>query len=65
MKWPVRIHAAAAEEAARSKEWYESERAGLGAEFESAVDASLDMLEMDLIPSVPAHGAAAASVFGG
>ena len=36
----VRIHAAAAEEAAEAAAWYEKERAGLGADFERAVDAA-------------------------
>lgn len=46
----ARIHAAAAEEAAEAAAWYERERPGLGAEFESAIDAVLDVLEQDVIP---------------
>ena len=41
----LRIHAAAAEEAAEAAAWYEKERLGLGADFEHAVDAALDFLE--------------------
>ena len=55
----LRIHATAANEAARAKQWYDSVRPGLGVEFESAINAALDILEMDPIPSVPAQGAAA------
>lgn len=52
----VRILAAAADEAAA---WYESERYGLGVEFERAIDAALDLLEEDIVPLTPAVGAAA------
>lgn len=45
----VRIHAAA---------WYESERYGLGAEFESAINAALDLLEEEIVPLVAMTGAA-------
>jgi toxin ParE1/3/4 len=41
----LRILAAAAEEAAEAAAWYEMQRPGLGAEFERAVDAALDLLE--------------------
>jgi len=34
----LRIHAAAAEEAAEAAAWYENERPGLGGEFAHAVD---------------------------
>jgi toxin ParE1/3/4 len=44
----VRILAAAADEAVEAAAWYESERYGLGAEFERAVDAALDLLEEDI-----------------
>lgn len=40
----VRIHSAAAEEVAEAAAWYEKERPGLGADFERAVDAALDLL---------------------
>ena len=52
----ARIHAAAVEEAAEAAAWYERERAGLGAEFERAVEAALDLLEEEIVPlvSVPA-----------
>jgi len=41
----LRIHEAATDEAAEAAAWYEKERPGLGAEFEHAVDAALDLLE--------------------
>jgi toxin ParE1/3/4 len=41
----IRIHAAVAEEAAEAAAWYEKERPGLGAEFQQAVEAALDLLE--------------------
>jgi toxin ParE1/3/4 len=46
----VRILDEAAEEASEAAKWYESQRPGLGAEFERAVDAALDLLEEDLVP---------------
>lgn len=55
----VRIMAAAANEAAEAAAWYESERDGLGVEFERAIDAALDLLEEDLVPLTPAVGATA------
>ena len=54
----VRIHAAAAEEAAQAAAWYERERPGLGADFERAVDAALDLLEEELVPLVSVAGIA-------
>jgi hypothetical protein len=59
MKRRIEILADAANEAAEAVRWYEEERAGLGAEFESAIDAALSLLEVDPIPSAPAAGAAA------
>ena len=44
------LGAAAAEEAAEAAARYEKERPGLGAEFERAVDAALDLLEQEIIP---------------
>lgn len=52
----VEILVEAASEAADAIRWYEQERPGLGAEFESAVDVALSLLESDPIPSVPALG---------
>lgn len=46
----VRIHAAAAEEAAEAAAWYESERPGLGTDFENAINAALDVLEQEVVP---------------
>jgi len=54
----VRIHAAASEEAAEAAAWYEEERPGLGAEFESAIEAALDLLETEMVPLVVVPGAA-------
>jgi hypothetical protein len=54
----VRIHAAAAEEAAEAAAWYEKERPGLGADLERAVDAALDLLEAEIVPLVAVPGAA-------
>lgn len=51
----LRIHSAAAEEAAEAAAWYEKERPGLGADFERAIDAALDLLEREIVPltSIP------------
>jgi toxin ParE1/3/4 len=54
----VRIHAAAAEEAAEAAAWYEKERPGLGTDFEHALDAALDLLEQDIVPLTSAPGVA-------
>jgi hypothetical protein len=54
----VRIHAAAAEEAAEAAAWYERERPGLGADFLRAVDAALDLLEAEVVPVVTVPGVA-------
>jgi toxin ParE1/3/4 len=56
----VRIHAAAAEEAAEAAAWYERERLGLGADFENAVNAALDVLEQDVVPLTSLPGIAGA-----
>ena len=56
----LRIHAAAAEEAAEAAAWYERERSGLGVEFESAINAALDLLEQDVVPLTVLPGAAGA-----
>ena len=54
----VRIHAAAAEEAAEAAAWYERERPGLGVDFERAVDAALDLLEEEVLPLISVPGTA-------
>ncbi|MEW6688715.1 MAG: hypothetical protein AB1452_06435 [Pseudomonadota bacterium] len=54
----VRIHEAAAEEASEAAAWYEKERPGLGADFEHAVDAALDLLEEEIVPLVSVPGVA-------
>ena len=54
----LRIHDAAAEEAAEAAAWYEKERPGLGLDFEHAIDAALDVLEQDVVPMTSAPGVA-------
>lgn len=46
----VRILEAAVQEALEAAAWYEREQEGLGADFEAAIDAALDMLEADVVP---------------
>ena len=55
----LRIHEAAAEEAAEAAAWYEAERPGLGADFEKAVDAAFDILEQEVVPLTNVPGIAA------
>ncbi len=45
----VRVHAAAAEEAAAATAWYEKERPGLGNEFQAALEAALDLIQEELV----------------
>ncbi len=52
----VHVLAAAAEEAAEAAAWYERERSGLGADFQSAIEAALDILEQDIVPLTPVAG---------
>lgn len=52
----VRILEEASDEAIAAAAWYDQEKPGLGAEFEQALDAALDLLEEDLAPSVPVPG---------
>ena len=54
----VRIHAAAAEEAAEAAAWYEKERPVLGTDFLRALEAALDLLEAEVVPLAAAPGAA-------
>jgi hypothetical protein len=46
----VRILEEAANEATEAAAWYESQRAGLGADFARAIDAALDLLEEEIVP---------------
>lgn len=46
----VRVLQEAAEEAAAAANWYENERAGLGAEFFGAVEAAIDLIEEEIVP---------------
>ena len=55
----LRIHEAAAEEAAEAAAWYEAERPGLGADFEKAISAALDILEQGVVPLTSVPGVAA------
>ena len=48
----------AAQEAVEAAAWYEEQRSGLGSEFQRAIDAALDLLEEEIVPLVPAAGAA-------
>ena len=54
----IRVLEAAAEEAAEPAAWYERERPGLGAKFEEAIDAALDLLEQEIVPLASSPGAA-------
>jgi hypothetical protein len=54
----IRIHDEAAIEGETAASWYEQKRPGLGLEFQEAVDAALDLLQDELIPSTPLPGAA-------
>jgi toxin ParE1/3/4 len=56
----LRIHAAAVDEAVEAAAWYERERPGLGAEFERAIDAALDLLEEEIVPLTWVPGVAGA-----
>lgn len=56
----LRIHEAAAEEAAEAAAWYEKERPGLGQKFERAIDAALDLLEEAIVPLTSMPGASGA-----
>jgi len=53
----LRIHPAAAEEAARATGWYESQQPGLGRDFEAAVNAAMDVLGLEPVPSTAMVGA--------
>ena len=55
----IYIHPDAAEEAEQVTGWYEKEHPGLGRDFEAAVDAAMNLLEGNPIPSVPVLGASA------
>lgn len=56
----VRILEEAAQEAAEAAAWYELQRPGLGAQFEHAVDAALDLLEEEIVPLAALPGVAGA-----
>jgi toxin ParE1/3/4 len=54
----LRVVEAAAEEAVEAAAWYESQRPGLGADFQQAIDAALDLLEEAILPLSPVTGIA-------
>jgi toxin ParE1/3/4 len=54
----LRILASAAEEAIEAAAFYEAEHQGLGAEFDSALNAAFDLLESDLLPLTTVPGRA-------
>jgi toxin ParE1/3/4 len=49
----IRVLEAASIEATEAAAWYEAARPGLGAQFNLALDAALDLLESDMAPLVP------------
>lgn len=57
----VKILEKAAEEAIEAAVWYEQAYPGLGAEFDHAVNAALDLLENEVVPLVSLSGAAGVS----
>jgi hypothetical protein len=54
----VRILAQASEEAVEAAAWYDAEQPGLGRDFQSALDAALDLLEGDVVPLTTMPGLA-------
>jgi hypothetical protein len=56
----LRIHAEAAQEALEAAAWYERQQPGLGADFQRAIDAALDLLEEGIVPLRPVPLAARA-----
>ena len=57
----VRILEEAAQEAIEAATWYEKERAGLGMEFDQALNSALDLLESAVVPLMTMPGTAGAS----
>jgi len=56
----LRLHTEASQEAIEAAEWYERQRPGLGADFQRAVDAALDLIEEGIVPLGPVPSAAGA-----
>jgi toxin ParE1/3/4 len=56
----VRVLEEAAHEAIEAAAWYDRERPGLGAEFELAIEAALDLLEEGIAPLVSEPGGSGA-----
>ena len=54
----VRILEEASQEAEEAAAWYESEQPGLGAEFFTAIDRALDIIEENYLPLPPLPGEA-------
>ena len=53
-----RIHEDASVEALEAAAWYDKQRPGLGAEFDAALQAALDLLEEGIVPLSPMPGKA-------
>jgi hypothetical protein len=56
----LRLHAEASQEALEAAAWYERQRPGLGADFQRAIDAALDLIEEGIVPLHPVPSAARA-----
>ena len=56
----VRLLDAAVEEAIEAAAWYESQRPGLGREFDSALNLALDLLQDEIVPLAVVHSSAGA-----
>ena len=54
----LRILDSAAREAIEAAAFYEAERPGLGAEFDTALNAAFDLLEGEILPLTPMPGRA-------
>jgi toxin ParE1/3/4 len=55
---PVRVLHEAAQEAVKAAAWYESQSPGLGVEFETAIQAAIDVLEGQIVPLISLSGLA-------
>lgn len=56
----VRLLEVAVEEAIEAAAWYESQRPGLGREFDSALNLALDLLQDEIVPLAAVQGSAGA-----
>ncbi len=55
----VRVIEQAAQEALEAAAWYESQRVGLGSDFQRGIEAALEVMALDVVPLVPVSGVAA------